>query len=219
MDPTERKRRISAAEAADLGGWYPSGFRHYNFRDRPHVCLWQYSHLDGREANVYQDGYSTDPELQALLKARAAVAAEDRAAVAAEDRETQPHLPLTWQMVLLLRVLRACARLRRRHRRHRHISPVAIRGGWCRSGLWDGRSRDGRRMHGQLYSHPDGRRAFVSDGSYCSDPELKTLLTAAALVVSRAAAEDREKEPRPWFWRAMDLVRRVLRAWARRPQG
>ena len=45
MDTTERQSRLRAAEAADLGGWYPTGLLHYNFRDRPHVHLWQYSHL------------------------------------------------------------------------------------------------------------------------------------------------------------------------------
>ncbi len=86
-------------------------------------------------------------------------------------------------------------------------------GGWYRSGLWDGRSRDGRAVHGHIYSHPDGRQTFVFDDMYCSDPELQALLQARA----EARAKDREVEPhRPWHWRAMDLLLRVVRAWVGR---
>lgn len=72
-------------------------------------------------------------------------------------------------------------------------------GGWYRSGLWDGRRRsDGKPLCGHVYSHPDGRRTFVSDGRYCTDPELQALLTA------------REEELRPWHQRAGDRLQRAL---------
>jgi len=86
-------------------------------------------------------------------------------------------------------------------------------GGWYPTALCDGFNSDGQPLHWETYSHPDGREVDVFGGRYCSDPELQALLTA------RAAVEDSEEEPRPWFWRAMDLVRRVLRAWGRRRHG
>jgi len=78
-------------------------------------------------------------------------------------------------------------------------------GGWYRSGLWDGRRRsDGKPLCGHIYSHPDGRRTFVSDGRYCSNPELQALLTA------RAEAWDREEKLRPWHQRAGDRLQGAL---------
>jgi hypothetical protein len=81
-------------------------------------------------------------------------------------------------------------------------------GGWYWSGLWDGLSSDGRELHGELYSHPDGREVAVFGHMYCSDPELQALLTARA----KALAEDEEVQPRPLFWRAMDMVLKGVRA-------
>ena len=78
-------------------------------------------------------------------------------------------------------------------------------GGWYRSGLWDGRRRsDGKPLCGHVYSHPDGRRTFVSDGRYCSNPELQALLTA------RAEAWDTEEKLRPWHQRAGDRLQGSL---------
>jgi hypothetical protein len=79
MDPTERKRRFRAAyaaavaaEAAELGGWYPTALCD-GFNSDGQPLHWEtYSHPDGREVDVFGGRYCSDPELQALLKAQAA---------------------------------------------------------------------------------------------------------------------------------------------------
>jgi hypothetical protein len=83
-------------------------------------------------------------------------------------------------------------------------------GGWYPSALCDGFSSDGQPLHWETYSHPDGREVGVFGGRYCSDPELQALLAA------RAEARDREEEPRPLFWRAVDLLLRKLPDWGGR---
>jgi len=79
MDPTERKRQpnarweaFAAAEAAELGGWYPTALCDGFGSDGRSLHWTTYTHPDGREADVFDGGYCSDPELQALLQARAA---------------------------------------------------------------------------------------------------------------------------------------------------
>jgi hypothetical protein len=67
-------------------------------------------------------------------------------------------------------------------------------------------------VQGDLYSHPDGREAYVIRGKYCADPELQALLTAR----EAALAEVWEVQPRPLFWRAVDLLLRKLPDWVGR---
>lgn len=88
MDTAERRRRPNAAyaaaltaEAAELGGWYPSALCDGFSSDGQSLHWETYSHPDGREVGVFGGRYCSDPELQALLTARA------EARAAARDRE------------------------------------------------------------------------------------------------------------------------------------
>jgi len=79
MDPTERKRQpnarweaFAAAEAAELGGWYPALLCDGVGSDGRSLHWTTYKHPDGREVAVFGGGCCSDPELQALLQARAA---------------------------------------------------------------------------------------------------------------------------------------------------
>jgi len=113
MDTAERRRRptaayaaalaAEAAEAAELGGWYPSALCD-GFSSNGQSLHWEtYSHPDGREVDVFGGRFCSDPELQALLTARAE----------ARDREEELR-PWNWRAKdLLLRVVRNWAR--RRH--------------------------------------------------------------------------------------------------------
>ena len=110
MDTAERKRRPNAAyaaalaaEAAELGGWYPSALCD-GFSSNGQSLHWEtYSHPDGREVDVFGGRFCSDPELQALLTARAE----------ARDREEELR-PWNWRAKdLLLRVVRNWTR--RRH--------------------------------------------------------------------------------------------------------
>lgn len=79
MDTAERRRQPNAAyaaalaaEAAELGGWYPSALCDGFSSDGQSLHWETYSHPDGREVGVFGGRYCSDPELQALLTARAA---------------------------------------------------------------------------------------------------------------------------------------------------
>ena len=75
MDTTERRRQPSAAweafAAAELGGWRPGALCDGFSGDGRSLHWTTYTHPDGREADVLDGGYCSDPELQALLTARA----------------------------------------------------------------------------------------------------------------------------------------------------
>ena len=81
-------------------------------------------------------------------------------------------------------------------------------GGWHPTALCDGFRSDGRPLHWETYSHPDGREVDVFGGGHCSDPELQALLKARA--TARAARGAREEKLRPWHQRAMDRLQRAL---------
>ena len=79
MDTTERRRQPSAAweafaaaEAAELGGWRPGALCDGYSSDGRSLHWTTYTHPDGREVDVLDGGYCSDPELQALLRAQAA---------------------------------------------------------------------------------------------------------------------------------------------------
>ena len=79
MDTAERRRRPNAAyaaalaaEAAELGGWRPGALCDGFSSDGQSLHWTTYTHPDGREADVFDGGYCSDPELQALLRAQAA---------------------------------------------------------------------------------------------------------------------------------------------------
>jgi len=79
MDTTERRRQpnarweaFAAAEAAELGGWSPGAMCDGEDSNGRWLSWTTYTHPDGREVDVLDGGYCSDPELQALLKAQAA---------------------------------------------------------------------------------------------------------------------------------------------------
>lgn len=60
-----------------LKGWFPTTLADGRGPDGKPLHWMIYEHLDGREASVLYDGRCTDPELQALLRARAAREPQD----------------------------------------------------------------------------------------------------------------------------------------------
>ena len=59
-------------DADGLNGWFFTSLADGRGPDGKPMHWMIYEHLDGREASVLYDGRCTDPELQALLQARAA---------------------------------------------------------------------------------------------------------------------------------------------------
>lgn len=66
------RRRQALLDSEGLNGWFMSTLVDGLESDGKPLHWMIYGHLDGREASVLYDGRCTDPELQALLQARAA---------------------------------------------------------------------------------------------------------------------------------------------------
>ncbi len=71
-----RRRQL---DSDGLNGWSFVGLADGRGPDGKPMHWMIYEHLDGREASVLHDGRCTDPELQALLQARAAKEPQGRA--------------------------------------------------------------------------------------------------------------------------------------------
>lgn len=66
------RRRQALLDSEGLNGWFMTTLADGRGSDGKPLHWMIYEHLDGREASVLYDGRCTDPELQALLQARAA---------------------------------------------------------------------------------------------------------------------------------------------------
>jgi len=64
----ERRKRM--AEGEGLGGWYLAVLSDGEDEAGNPISWYEYEHLDGRTATVWENGTSTDPELQILLDER-----------------------------------------------------------------------------------------------------------------------------------------------------
>ena len=65
------QRRQRMAEAEGLGGWYLTSLCDGQDQATGEPLSWyEYSHLDGRQATVWESGRATDPDLQAQLDSR-----------------------------------------------------------------------------------------------------------------------------------------------------
>lgn len=71
------RRRQRLADSEGLDGWFLTTLADGRGTDGKSSHWRIYEHLDGREASVLDDGRCTDPELQALLQARAAREPQD----------------------------------------------------------------------------------------------------------------------------------------------
>ena len=66
------QRRQRMAEAEGLGGWYLNSLCDGQDDTTGKPLSWyEYLHLDGRKATVWESGRSMDPDLQAQLDSRA----------------------------------------------------------------------------------------------------------------------------------------------------